>query len=100
MDLSKAFDTISHELLIAKLHAYGFSKDALKLIFSYISWQRAKINKSISSWLAVLQGVPHRSILGPIFLTIYLNDLFYFFSCDVCNIPGVCDKSLELVLTK
>ena len=37
MDLSKAFDTINHELLIAKLNAYGFSKDALKLIFSYMS---------------------------------------------------------------
>ena len=37
MDLSKAFDTINHELLIGKLHACGFSKDALKLIFSYIS---------------------------------------------------------------
>ena len=46
MDLSKAFDTINHELLIAKLHAYGFDKNALKLIFSYISdrWQRTRIN--------------------------------------------------------
>ena len=47
MGLSKAFHTINYELLIAKLHAYGFSTDALKLIFSYISkrWQRTKINK-------------------------------------------------------
>ena len=37
MDLSKAFDTINHELLIAKLHAYGFSKQALKILFSYMS---------------------------------------------------------------
>ena len=45
MDLSKAFDTINHELLIAKLHAYRFDKNALKLIFSYISdrWQRIKL---------------------------------------------------------
>ena len=50
MDLSKAFDTINHELLIAKLHAYGFDKNALKLIFSYISdrWQRTKINLSLN----------------------------------------------------
>ena len=36
MDLSKAFDIINHELVIAKLYAYGYSKDALKLIFSYM----------------------------------------------------------------
>ena len=37
MDLSKAFDTINHELLIAKLYAYGFSKDSLELILNYLS---------------------------------------------------------------
>ena len=52
MDLSKAFDTLNHELLIAKLHAYGFNRDSLKLINDYLSnrWQRTKINKSFSSW--------------------------------------------------
>ena len=42
MDLSKAFDTINHDLLIAKLHAYGFSKKALKLMKSYLSNKMAK----------------------------------------------------------
>ena len=36
MDLSKAFDTINHELLIAKLHAYGFSNDVLEVLLSYL----------------------------------------------------------------
>ena len=65
MHLSKAFDTINHELLIAKLHAYGFSKDSLKLINSYKSdrWQRTKIDKSFSSW-SLLKGVPQGSVLG------------------------------------
>ena len=51
MDLSKAFDAINHEPLIAKLYASGLSKDALKLIHSYMSdhWQRTKIDKSFSS---------------------------------------------------
>ena len=64
MDLSKAFDTINQELLIANLLVYGFSKDALKLIFSYISerWQSSKINKSFSSWSTFLQGVPQGSV--------------------------------------
>ena len=57
MDLSKVFDTITHELLIAKLHAYVFSKDVLKLIFSCLSDQSqgTKIHKSFSPWSALLQ---------------------------------------------
>ena len=50
MDLSKAFDTINHGLLIAKLYTYGFSQDDLKLINSYMSnrWQRTKIDKPLA----------------------------------------------------
>ena len=81
MDLSKSFDTINHELLTAKLQAYGFSKDALKLIFSYMSdrWQRTKINKSFSSWSTLLQGVPQRSVLGSILLIFTLMIYFIFY---------------------
>ena len=55
MDLSKAFDTTNNEMLIAKLHAHRFSKDALKFIFSYTSdrWHRSKVNKW-SSFLSAL----------------------------------------------
>ena len=50
MDLSKAFDTINHQLLIAKLNAYGFNNNALELILNYLSnrWQRTKINTTFS----------------------------------------------------
>ena len=52
MDLSKAFDTINHQLLLAKLYAYGFSKQALAIICSYLSnrKQRIKIINAFSFW--------------------------------------------------
>ena len=109
MDLSKAFDTLNHKLLIAKLHSYGFNRDSLKLINDYLSirWQMTKINKSFSSWAELIQGVPQGSVLGPLLFNFYLDDLFYLYilfylaECnEVCNFADdttsfACGKDMK-----
>ena len=68
MDLSKAFDTLNDDLLVAKLHGYGFENSALRMIKSYLSnrWQRTKVNNSFSSWSELLTGMPQGSVFGPL----------------------------------
>ena len=78
-DLSKAFDCLSHDILLAKLHSYGFRFSALKLIQSYLKnrKQRTKIDSTYSSWEEILFGIPQGFILGPLLFNIFLCDLFY-----------------------
>ena len=78
--LSKAFDCIPHDLIIAKLEEYGFHIDALKLIHDCLSniKQRVKVNDIYSPWKDIFYVVPQGSILGPLLFNIHLCDLFYF----------------------
>ena len=59
MDLSKAFDTLNHNVLLAKLNAYGFSFNAIKFVQSYLSerFERVNINNNFSEWRKILLGV-------------------------------------------
>ena len=93
MDLSKGFDTINFELMIAKLQAYGFTISALKMVHSYLinRWHRTKINATFSTWKELGKnlertGVSECSILGPLLFNIYKNDLFFILEeTNVCN---------------
>ena len=68
MDLSKAFDTLNHDLLIAKLEAYGLSIDSLRYICSYLNQclQRTGVNNSFSLWKDIIASVPQGSVLDPL----------------------------------
>ena len=73
-DLSKAFDCISHELLIAKLNAYRFDIKSLNFILAYFPnrKQKTKIGSSFSGYLNILFGVPQDSIFDPLLFMIYI----------------------------
>ena len=87
-DLSKAFDCLPHNLLIAKLKAYGFDNKAVRSVYDYPTSrkQRAKISDTYSSCQEILSGVPQGSILRPLlFNTDICNLLFIIEDCDIAN---------------
>ena len=80
MDLSKAFEIINNDLLIAKLESYGFFNNALLFMFSNLKnrSQRVNINSLFSTWEEIIAGVPQGLILRPLLFDILLNDIIYF----------------------
>ena len=80
IDLSKAFDSLPHNLLLAKLKAYGLNKQACILLRNFLNGrqQRVKINDTFSPWMSLTRGVPQGSVLSPLLFNFFINNIFYF----------------------
>ena len=88
LDLSKAFDTINHDLLLANLKANGFSQNALKLMHSYLNNRKhqVQINNKFISGSTVIAGVLQSSIDGPLLFNFFIKYLVFFIQyCTLSN---------------
>ena len=106
MDLSKAYDSLRHDFLVAKLEAYGIDKNGLNLRHNYLKncKEKTKISSSYSDWYDIIRSVPQGSILGSLSFNLFIND--FFLLIDRTNIRNFandntiysCNFNLQTIL--
>ena len=88
MGLSKAYDCLPYDLLIAKREAYGIDRYNLRLSMNYLNSrkQQTKVGLSDSKWSQIKHGIPQGSMLGLLLFNIIINDLFFVIEeSDICK---------------
>ncbi len=88
MDLSKAYDCLPYDILIAELEAYGFDNDSLQLIYNYLEsqYKRVIIVSFKCSPQKIKIGVPQGSVLEPMLFNIFSNDLYLMnLESNICS---------------
>ena len=105
VNFCKAFDSLNHELLIAKLECYGLDQHVVEFFISYLSnrYQYCKINNTLGDWRKIIAGAPQGSILGSLLLNIFLNIFFFLKDANLRNYVDditlyVYNKNLESVI--
>ncbi|MES9881006.1 MAG: reverse transcriptase domain-containing protein, partial [Sedimenticola sp.] len=85
LDFARAFDKISHKLLLLKLHGYGVRGNVLKWVASFLHnrKQRVAVRGSYSDWAPVTSGVPQGSVLGPTLFLVFINDMPEMVNCTM-----------------
>ena len=96
VDMSAAFDVVDTSILLDKLKLYGFDRNSIQWIWSYLTYrsQAVYIEGSLSSLLPLKAGVPQGSILGPVFYTIFNNELPQVIHEDTCPVRDAEGASL------
>ena len=95
MDLSKEYDCLAHDLLIAKLEAYGLDVVSLSLLKNYLAnrKQRTKVGSTYNHWFEFIHGISQGSILGPLLFDIFIEILDKFFEIQKSNICNFADDN-------
>ena len=101
MDLSKGYDCLPHDPIVAKLEGYGLAKESLQLISDYLSYgkQRKKIGSAYSDRANVIRGIPQSSILGPLLVSIFINDIFLVVKSQTFTILQMITLCIPLAAT-